>query len=152
MEPTEPIRGGQQSGLPRYWRFFRSWKEVVFFYLDTWACFLALFGLALTALFLASFNPKIRSEVIGPFPRPDIGVRTAVGVAIFLAMSAACFSYMLWRYRWRYRLITLFKIALFWGVTLAAITVDVKFTIYAGILVIMLYAFIWSFRLKKLRE
>ena len=50
MEPTEPIRGGQQNGLPAFWRFFGSWKGVVFFYLDTWACFFLLFSLALVAI------------------------------------------------------------------------------------------------------
>jgi hypothetical protein len=106
----------------------------------------------MAAVFLASFNPKIRPDVLGMAPRTHVVARTVECILMFSAMSAIGFSYMLWRYHWRYRLLTLFKIAMFWGVILAAITISVMFTIYASIPLMLAYAFVWSFRRKGLPE
>ena len=60
---------------------------------------------------------------------------------------------MLWRCRWRYRLLTLFKLALFWGIVLAVTaTFYVELVIDAGTPLLLAYAFMWSFRHRNLRE
>ena len=120
MEPAEPIRGRQPSGPPTDRRFFGQRRSIISWVADFYMSWFAFFGLGSAAIFLASFNPKIHTQVYGLGLHEDTAAKKLACMAISFAISAAGFAYMLWRYRWRYRLSTLLKISLLWPARFSA--------------------------------
>jgi hypothetical protein len=180
MEPTEPIRGRKEddlctdrlpSGLCQ--RLFSSsvdfagrfltllglavvvcWKPVLLWCLDFVACSVALIGLAVTAGWIASFNSKVHWS-FAPRKSDDAEVLErlmAIVVVLLLSVSGVCFTYMLWRCHWQYRLSTWFKMALFLALVFSAVLADTDFAIYDCAAMIITCALIWSFRRKDVPE
>jgi hypothetical protein len=151
MEPTNPIRGGQSSEPPTDRYVSRSWKTIAFPFADFVLCGLALCGLVNTAAGFAAFNARTNSQ-LSEHGLTTTATQKLEWIAIFAVVSAFGFTYMLWRYHWRYRLSTLFKIGAFWCIALAAATTNTAFAIWIGGQLVLAYAIIWSSRCKKFPE
>jgi hypothetical protein len=146
MEPNEPIRERKTFLPPTDGYFARPQRRATSYIGDFVMCWLALCGLLNAAAGAAFFTDKkmqfrlFEQWLESPAQRME-------WIGFYSAMSVVGFTYMLWRYRWRYRLSTLFKIAVLWCVALAALkTTPISMAVF-GILAFG-YTVIWSCRSK----
>jgi hypothetical protein len=151
MEPTEPIRGRIQSGPSTDRQFVRSWKSLLFLVADYFMCWFALGGLVNAAFGVAAFTvEKINLPLVGQFLTTT--AHKLEWIAIYSVASAIGFTYVSWRYHWRYRLSTLFKIAAFCCIVLGALTANAVFAILTAGPLVFVYAVVWACRRKDMPE
>ena len=150
MEPIEPIRGRQQSGHPTDRRIFGSWRTIALGVADFIMCFFALGGLLDAALGVAFFTDEnVRFRL--PWQVLESPTQRMEWIAFYSATSLVGFAYMLWRYRWRCRLSTLFKIMALCCVAIAAFKTAVWSVPVFGLWVFG-YTVTWTCRPKGLPE
>ncbi len=150
MEQKEPIRE-RRSFLPPTDRYFaRPKRRAASYVADFVMCWLAPCGLGNAAAGVAFFtDEKIHFRLFEQ--RLESPAQRIECVAVYAVMSVVGFTYMLWRYRWRYRLSTLFKIVALWCVVLGALKTTPIFMAVFGTLAFA-YAVAWSCRSKGLPE
>ena len=148
MEPTEPIRGGQESERSTDRCFARPWRVIGRWLADFVMCWFALCGLVGVAFVLMSFAVPVDA---GSFTDTTLTGKV-VEIAKDAILSAVGFSYMLQRYHWRYRLSTLLRIAVFWCVVLALLATNSVLALTIIVALVFAYAVIWAGRRKVLRE
>jgi hypothetical protein len=113
-------------------------------------CWLALCGLGNAAAIAALFTDrKMHFQLFGQLL--DSPSQRILGIAFYFLMSAVGFTYMLWRYHWRYRLSTLLKIAVLWCVVLAALKATPWSIAVFGVLAFW-YTVNWTCRPKGVPE
>jgi hypothetical protein len=125
-------------------------KSTVFWLADFCMCWLALCGLANAAVGLVSFAVQVNFDLLGhPATSPVLKV---AWIAIYSAISAIGFAYMLWRFQWRCRAFTLLEIAVFFCVVLAALAIHVAVAIVCIGFPVLVYTVIWANRRYKAAE
>jgi hypothetical protein len=115
---------------------------------DFLMCSLALIALVNAIFGVASFNFDLKLSLFGN-PVTTVTLRF-LWIALYLALSGLGFSYMLWRYDWRFGLATLWQIPVLWcltfGVVLAMQLGQIIGLLAIGSLGLLLlwYAVIWA--------
>jgi hypothetical protein len=118
-------------------------KHVRFWIPDCILCWFALCGMANAAVAVASFtNTERRAQFVQEIWGTP--AQRLTYIAISTTISATGFTYMLWRYRWRYRLLTLFKIALSWFAMFAAVATNITIGMLVIGVLIFAYTIYWA--------
>jgi hypothetical protein len=123
---------------------------------DFLMCWIALCGLANVAVGIASFHFKINLSIFGePIEAP---VQRFSWIALYLAVSIVGFTYMLWRNRWRFQLLTLLKVPILWCVIFASVAMIPQLPVIGVVafltctLFIFSYAIYWASRAARMSE
>jgi hypothetical protein len=126
-------------------------KTTGFWIADFFFCWLSLGGLWNTAVVVVSFNMTgIKMQLFG---QPiETTAQRIICLVYYAIMSAVGFTYMLWRYHWHYRLLTLINIGFSWFIMLAAATANILMATIAISIIIFMYVIYWSSRHKEAHE
>jgi hypothetical protein len=142
MEPEEPIRGKQDCSAPTDRSFLRPQRGCLSYVADVVMVWLALCGLANVAVGCAAL---LRSDIGWLALMDPTPVQIAGWIAIYLALSASGFIYMLWQYHWRCKPSALLKVAAFLCVTFILVLVHPFLVVAIVGPVASVYTLVWAF-------